>query len=190
MPKRKNPITPLPEKNKLIFTKLIPTIRKVQKLKNEQEIIQKTSQLNAARLEIRNYTKNIYSNLESRQELEGLNQKTRKQVFGFIESKIAESYLKGINRKMEMDIQVLASGLIQEIKNRLEKPKVKREIISKIKYYKYLTQKEKQKINEIINYNLALISKYPTLTLEQVTDLNKKIFKMLSKMQFSFSKIK
>jgi hypothetical protein len=180
-----NPITPLPEKNRYIFTDLIPELKKLQKLKNEIETKERYAKLNKAKSEIKEHAKEIYNNLLSREELEGLTPKIKKQVFEFIESKLSAVYLEGITRIKKMTIQQEAKGLISEIKDHKEKAVVKKEIISKIKYYNDLTKRDRDKINEIINYNLALITNKPYLTLKQSAELQRTIFKSLTQIDLS-----
>lgn len=175
-----NPITPLPEKNRYIFTDVIPKIKKVQQLKNEIETKERYAKLNAAKSEIKDHAKEIYNNLISRKELDGLTPKVKKQVFEFIESKLSAIYLEGITRFKKMGIQQEANGLISWIKDHKEKALVKKEIISRIRYYNDLKKKDRDKINEIINYNLELITNKPYLTEKQSAELQRTIFKYLA----------
>ncbi len=180
-----NPITPLPEKNRYIFTDLIPELKKVQRLKNEIEIKERYAKLNAAKSEINGHAKEIYKNLDSRQELDGLTPKVKKQVFEFIESKLSAIYLDGVTKFKKMAIQQEANGLISWIKDHKEKAVVKKEIISKIKYYEDLKKIDRDKINEIINYNLSLITNKPYLTAKQSAELQRTVFKYLTEMGIS-----
>lgn len=175
-----NPITPLPEKNRYIFTDVIPKLKKVQRLKNDIETKERYAKLNAAKSEIKENAKEIYKNLDSRKELDGLTPKVKKQILEFIESKLSAIYLEGITRFKKMAIQQEANALISWIKDHKEKAVVKKEIISKIKYYDNLKKKDRDKINEIINYNLELITNKPYLTEKQSAELQRTIFKYLA----------
>lgn len=185
-----NPITPLPEKNRYIFTDLIPKLKELQRSKSKIETKEKYLKLNSAKSEIKGHAKEIYNNLMARKTsdgkcvLDGLTPKVKKQVFEFIESKLSATYFEGITNYKKMIIQQEASGLISAIKNHKEKSMVKKEIISKIKYYKDLKKKDRDKINEIINYNLSLITNKPYLTLKQSAELNNTISKYLAEMGF------
>jgi hypothetical protein len=190
MPKYKittkgNPVTPLPKKNRYIFTKVIPALKKVQRLKNEIDTKERYAKLNNAKSDIKEHAKDIYKNLDSRKALDGLTPKVRKQIFEFIESKLSAIYLEGITRFKKMNIQQEANGLISWIKDHKEKAIVKKEIILNIKYYTDLKKKDRDKINEIINYNLALITNKPYLTLKQSAELQKTVLQSLAKIEIS-----
>ena len=163
-----------------ITYRLIPTLKKIKRLRYEKEIKEIYAELNKMRSEITKHTKEIYRILDSRKALDGLTPKVKKQIFKFIESKLSEIYPNDITRLKKMRIQQEANGLISWIKDHKEKALVKKEIISRIKYYNNLKKKDRDKINEIINYNLALITDKPYLTVKQSTELQKTIFKSLA----------
>lgn len=185
-----NPVTPLSERNRYIFSDLIPTIKKIQRKKSKIETRERSARLNAAKKEIKGHAREIYNNLLARKTpggqslLDGLTPKVKKQVFEFIESKLSATYFDGITNVIKMNIQQEANGLIHWIKDHREKSVVKKELISKIKYYEELKKQDRDKINELINYNLSLITNKPYLSAKQSAELNKTICKALIEMGF------
>jgi hypothetical protein len=192
MPKPKittkgNPVTPLPKKNKVIFTKLIPTIRSIQEKKYWQDAPGKQSDIDR---KVNPQVKAV-NRMLGKEKLSILSYKGKKDLNLFLYNR-----LKAMPEVTFRDLESLkreAISIIIKVKNShfkdnlISKDNAKKRIITEeIDYYDLLKDADKRKINTIINYNLRLINSKGLISFEDYKSLVEIIRQELDKFNLRY----
>jgi len=192
MPKPKihtsgNPVKPLPEKNRFIFRKVIPILRKIQEQKFWQEIPGEQSKIDRR---INPQVKSV-NRMLGKQKLSILSNKGKKDL-----NLLLYSRLKNIPEATIDDLTTLkreAISIIEKVKNRhfannlISKTNAKKRIITEeILFWDLLTAKDKIKLNTIINYNLKLINSKGLISLQEYQQLVDAVFEELDKFNLRY----
>lgn len=195
-----NPITVLPEKNRKIFTAVIPTLRKIQEKKYFKDLYRETqnkkvkeyyvkriiAKLNSF-FEERHSRTSTNKNKESALRIQDLTKKNQRDIRSFILEQLNELDLNVDESKLYSDLERIKLDTRSFIKknNKTEREFTKESAIKKIlediDYYDYLHPSQRQKVLDLINYQLALLSKEKRITMAQFEDLKKEVLKIIAR---------
>lgn len=176
---KSNPINVLPEKNRKIFTDVIPTIRKIQEQKYFSEISKESE-----RKKRNNSLVKRACRLIGGDNLKSLSERTRRAV----KNQMYENFdkLEGdIGIEQIRKIKQSALSLILKIKRTQKQLLTKKEardriITEEVLYYDKLKPEHKAQLNNLIKYNLALINQQTHISFEEYLSLREKVFSELN----------
>ena len=197
---KSNPINILPEKNRKIFTDVIPTLRKIQEKKYFQDLYRETqnkkvkeyyvkriiAKLNSF-FEERHSRTSTNKNKEAALRIQDLTKKNQRDIRSFILEQLNELDLNVDESKLYSDLERIKLDTRSFIKknNKTEREFTKESAIKKIlediDYYDYLHPSQRQKVLDLINYQLALLSKEKKITTAQFEDLKKEVLKIIAR---------
>jgi len=199
----KNPISFIGEKNKTIFTDVIPTIREVQRKKYSEEIKQQSREdkkvkenvkLLERRIEHRFFNRDPKTNKRKPLRLLDLSPKTQKSLRRYLFLKIKKFNVEKLSSEQVEEILADIRRLLFDIKIKKNKKQLtlkstaKEELISDlVPDYDKLKDKDKRAINTIINYNLRLITRNTYLTNEEYSQLREKISFEIRKIKTNYT---
>ncbi|HOZ36037.1 MAG TPA: hypothetical protein PLK55_03575 [archaeon] len=168
-----NPITPLPEKNKVIFKKVIPTIRKIQEKRYwaedapgiQSEIDRKV-----------NPKLKILRRMVGVKTLAVLSKKGQKDLNNFWYKRLKdlpEITFEDLKKLKHEAFSIIIKVKNQKFKNNLiSKADAKKRLIQEeLEDYDLLKATDKKRINTIINYNLALLNSNSLISFEDYREL-------------------
>ena len=199
----KNPISFIGEKNKTVFTDVIPTIREVQRKKYSEEIKTEAKK----EKQIRNNVKSLERKIESRffnrdpktnerkpLRLSDLSPKTQKSLRRYLFLKIKKFNVEKLSSEQAEEILADIRRLLFDLKIKKNKKQLtlkstaKEELISDlVPDYDKLKDKDKRAINTITNYNLRLITRNTYLTNEEYSQLREKISFEIKKIKTNYT---
>lgn len=198
---KKNPVSVLPEKNRKIFTHMIPTLRKIQEKKYFAELYRerqkkKTQEYYVNRIisKLNNFfeerhQRSVTTKTKKKQPLrvQSLTKKNQREIRNFILERLKVLDLNQVESSLLSDlerIKIETRSFIRKT-NKTEKEFSKESAIKKliddIDYYDYLHPSQRQKVLDLINYQLSLLTKEKKITDTQFEDLKKEVFELISK---------
>jgi hypothetical protein len=187
----KNPITFIGEKNRIVFTDLIPTLRKIQRQKYailiEQEkerskaVTQKVKDLQRE-MERRFFTTDPKTKARKPFKFSDLSPKMQRNLERFLFRKIKQMDLSTFSIEQKEQLLADVRRLLFDIKakkNRkqlLLKSTAKQQLLEDVMPdFNKLKEKDKRTINTIINYNLSLLTTNTYITSNEYNMLREKV---------------
>ena len=199
MPK-KNPITVLPKKNRLVFTKVIPTLRKIQEKKYFEECYKEKQKRETIEYYVKDVERRVNYFFERNYKMSGKNTKdgsfnikflTKKEqveLSRFIRTKIKEldltkapSELKAQLEEIKFSVRSYLFKIERDLKRPIGKEDVLKKLAEDIDFYDFLKPHHKQIIIDLVNYNLALVTREKHLTTDQFKALKTEVFKLIDR---------
>jgi len=176
---KSNPINILPEKNRKIFTDVIPTLRKIQEQKYFSEISKESERRKRNNSLVKRTCRII-----GEKNLKILSEKTRRavknQMYEHFDKLDGEIDIEQI-RKVKQGALSLILKIKRSQKQLLTKKEARDRIITEeVLYYDKLKPEHKAQLNNLIKYNLALINQQTHISFEEYLSLREKIFSELS----------
>lgn len=207
MPK-KNPITVLPKKNRLVFTKVIPTLRKIQEKKYFEDCYKEKQKRETIEYYVKDVERRVNYFFERNHKMSGKNTKdgpfnikflTKKEqveLSRFIRTKIKEldltkapSELKAQLEEIKFSVRSYLFKIERDLKRPISKDKVLKKLAEDIDFYDFLKPHHKQIIIDLVNYNLALVTREKHLTSDQFNALKTAVQKLIDrKIDYSYAK--
>lgn len=198
---KKNPVSVLPEKNRKIFTHMIPTLRKIQEKKYFAELYRERQKKKTQEYYVNRIISKLNNFFEERHQrsvttktkkeqplrVQSLTKKNQREIRNFILERLKVLDLNQVESSLLSDlerIKIETRSFIRKT-NKTEKEFSKESAIKKliddIDYYDYLHPSQRQKILDLINYQLSLLTKEKKITDTQFEDLKKEVFELISK---------
>lgn len=198
---KKNPVSVLPEKNRKIFTHVIPTLRKIQEKKYFAELYRERQKKKTQEYYVNRIISKLNNFFEERHQrsattktkkeqplrVQSLTKKNQREIRNFILERLKVLDLNQVESSLLSDlerIKIETRSFIRKT-NKTEKEFSKESAIKKliedIDYYDYLHPSQRQKILDLINYQLSLLTKEKKITDTQFEDLKKEVFELISK---------
>lgn len=207
MPK-KNPITVLPKKNRLVFTKVIPTLRKIQEKKYFEDCYKEKQKRETIEYYVKDVERRVNYFFERNYKMSGKNTKagsfnikflTKKEqveLSRFIRTKIKEldltkapSELKAQLEEIKFSVRSYLFKIERDLKRPIGKEDVLKKLAEDIDFYDFLKPHHKQIIIDLVNYNLALVTREKHLTSDQFNALKTAVQKLIDrKIDYSYAK--
>jgi len=207
MPK-KNPITVLSKKNRLVFTKVIPTLRKIQEKKYFEDCYKEKQKRETIEYYVKDVERRVNYFFERNHKMSGKNTKdgpfnikflTKKEqveLSRFIRTKIKEldltkapSELKAQLEEIKFSVRSYLFKIEKDLKRPISKDKVLKKLAEDIDFYDFLKLHHKQIIIDLVNYNLALVTREKHLTSDQFNALKTAVQKLIDrKIDYSYAK--
>lgn len=201
----KNPITFIGEKNKTIFTDVIPTIREVQRQKYAKDIKQQAKKdkqvrdnvkLLERKIERRFFTRDPKTNERKPLRLSELSPKTQKSLRRYLFLKIKKTNVEKLSSEQVEELLADIRRLLFDIKVRQNKKQLilkstaKEQLLNTfVPEYSKLKDKDKKAINTIINYNLRLLTRQTYLTNEEYNQLREAVLAEIKKINTNYTVI-
>lgn len=198
---KKNPVSVLPEKNRKIFTHVIPTLRKIQEKKYFAELYRERQKKKTQEYYVNRIISKLNNFFEERHQrsattktkkeqplrVQSLTKKNQREIRNFILERLKVLDLNQVESSLLSDlerIKIETRSFIRKT-NKTEKEFSKESAIKKliddIDYYDYLHPSQRQKVLDLINYQLSLLTKEKKITDTQFEDLKKEVFELISK---------
>ena len=202
LPITKNPpVSVLPEKNRKIFTHVIPTLRKIQEKKYFAELYRERQKKKTQEYYVNRIISKLNNFFEERHQrsattktkkeqplrVQSLTKKNQREIRNFILERLKVLDLNQVESSLLSDlerIKIETRSFIRKT-NKTEKEFSKESAIKKliddIDYYDYLHPSQRQKVLDLINYQLSLLTKEKKITDTQFEDLKREVFRLISK---------